>query len=54
MSHLDFMRKTHIKYSRTSFRPFYYRKEVLNLRIYYFTIQTRYRCHRYLVCKEYW
>ena len=34
--------------------PFYYRTEALNLRPYYFTIQTRYKGHKYLVCKEYW
>ena len=30
--------------------------EVLNLRLYYIfvTIEARYRCHKYLVCKEYW
>jgi hypothetical protein len=51
---LDFIGKSYIKISRTTFITFYYTREVLDLRLYYFTTQTRYRCHKYLVCKEYW
>ena len=39
---------------RASFILFYYKAEVLNLGLYYFTIETRYWCHTYLVCKKYW
>jgi hypothetical protein len=45
---------SYIKYSRTSLIRFYYITEVLYLRLYYITIQTRCRCHRYLLCMEYW
>jgi hypothetical protein len=50
----DYIGVSYKKYSRTSFIRFYYITEALNLRPFYFTIKTRYRCHAYLVCKEYW
>ena len=38
---------SYIEYSLTNIIPFYYITEALSLRPYYFTIESKYRCHRY-------
>ena len=49
-----YMGFSYIEYSITNIIPFYYITEVLNLRPYYFTVETRYSCQRCLLCMEHW